>query len=323
MRISNLFIMAVLCCILGGCALFRHDINYSNHTSEELNDFGVVYEKAGNTDKAKLFFSKAVEKNPENHVAMTNLGNIHYQQSQLQQAVQLYESVLNLNPEYVPAINNLANIQIKTGKLDKAEENLKKALLYSESNENTKTICQSLGTLFKRKGNPAEAEKWLKKADSIKNKVVLEDVPFFRQTGNECGPAALACVYNFYGVKQSQEMISQRVYDEKQKGSLNLKMLIDAREQGFEAILYSGSFEDIRSSADKGIPLILMIASGFSDYHYIVVTGYEGENVSSLIAHDGHKAFAKYSRKKIQVLWESTGFCAISVTKPNYRFSDN
>ncbi|MCP4347566.1 MAG: tetratricopeptide repeat protein [Desulfobacterales bacterium] len=323
MRISNLFILAVFCYILSGCTLFRHEINYSAYTSEELNDFGVVYERAGNTDKAKLFFSKAVEKSPENHVAMTNLGNIYYQESQLQQAAQLYESVLNLEPEYVPAINNLANIQIKTGKLDKAEKNLKKALLYSESGENTKAICQSLGTLFKRKGNPAEAEKWLKKADSIKNKIVLEDVPFFRQAGSECGPAALACVYNFYGAKQSQEVISQRVYDEKQKGSLNLKMLIDARDQGFEAILYSGSFEDIRSSVDKGIPLILMIASGFSDYHYIVVTGYEGENASSLIAHDGRKAFAKYNRNEIQGLWKSTGFCTISVTKPNYSFSDN
>lgn len=302
------------CLFVYGCALFKPEIDYSEHTSEELNDFGVVYENAGITEKAALLYEMAMEKNGKNYVAKTNLGNVFFRDNHLEKAARLYESALKDNPEYVPALNNFGNLRIKTGEFNTAEEILKKALLHSKSGEDKKTICHSLGELFKAGGDGANAEKWFEKAENTKIAVILEDVPFFRQTGNGCGSAALASVYQYYGVGQSPETISSRVYDEKSKGSLNLKMLLDAREQGLNAVLYSGSFEDVRASVDQGNPLIIMHSSGFSSYHYMVV-GYEGKNVSTIIVHDGASAFARYESAKIRKSWEETGFCAISISK--------
>ena len=312
-KILSCFLFCCLC--VNGCALLKPDIDYSQHTSEELNDFGVVYENAGNTEKAAFLYEMAIEKDAQNYVAKTNLGNIFHRDNRLDKAVPLYEAAIRDNPEYVPALNNLGNLRIKTGEFENAEKNLKKARLHSIPGEEEKAVCHSLGALFKASGDIANSEKWFQKAENIKIAVILKDVPFFRQPKNGCGSAALASVYHYYGVRQSPETISTRVYDEKSKGSLNLKMLLDAREQGLEAVLYSGSFENIKASVDRGNPLIIMHTSGFSNHHYMVVVGYAGENVSTIIAHDGENAFARYESEKIRNSWKETGFCTISVGK--------
>jgi tetratricopeptide (TPR) repeat protein len=283
--------------LLPGCVFSPPRLDYSKYTAEQLNDFGVVYEESGNLAEAQRAYSKALEKDPSNHVAASNLGNIYCRKGEYEEAFVHYRKALAIRPGYVPALNNLANAQIETEDYAGAAENLQKALELAETENEKRAIYLSLASLHEKTGDEKEWEKWTEMAEAIKPVTVISDVPFFRQKQHECGPAALACVYNFLGLQQDVEEISKRIYSRKQKGSLNLQLLIDAREQGLTATMYSGSFERIRDAVDDETPLTLMISEGGDSLHYIVVVGYEGDNLSTIVVHDGYRPHKRYGHR--------------------------
>ncbi|MHC4511612.1 MAG: tetratricopeptide repeat protein [Planctomycetota bacterium] len=301
------------CALLPGCVFLPPQTDYTRFTSEQLNDFGVVYEQAGNFREAERVYKKALAKDPANYIAASNLANIYCHNGKLDKAMRYYREALTVCPGYVPALNNLANVQIETRDYAGAEENLQKALSLAETREEKRAVYLSFASLNKSTGDEEESEKWTEKAEALKPSTVISDVPFFKQRQYDCGPAALACVYNFLGVKQDPEEISQRVYSRRQKGSLNLQLLIDAREQGLAATMYSGSFEHIKEAVDSEIPLILMLSENGELLHYVVVVGYEGGDLSSLVVHDGYEAFKKQSRPTLEQKWSATGYCTIEM----------
>lgn len=299
--------------LVSGCALSPPRLDYSKYTAEQLNDFGVVYERAGNLPEAQRAYSKALEKDPTNHVAASNLGNICFQNGKYERAFAYYRKALNLCPDYVPALNNLANAQIETKDYAGATENLQKALELAETEEERRAIYLSLASLHECVGDKAGSADWTETADEMKSATILSDVPFFKQTKYNCGPAALASVYNFLGVPQAVEEISRRIYSREQKGSLNLQLLIDAREQGLTATMYSGSFQRIKDAINEEIPLILMISAGGDSLHYVVVVGYEGHDLSTILVHDGYEPHKKYKREMLDRKWRATGYCTIEI----------
>lgn len=318
------FVSFVFC----GCAVLPGKVDYSKYTSEELNDFGVVYEQAGNLRQAERVYKKALAKDPANHIAASNLANVYCQKGKLNKAVSTYQKALTICPDYVPALNNLSNVQIETKDYASAEQNLQKALELAETSQEKRAIYLSFATLKEKTGDKDQAEKWTQQAAALKPEMTSLDVPFFKQEQYNCGPAALACVYNFFGIKQNPEDISKRIYNRKQKGSLNLKLLIDAREQGLEATMYSGSFERIKQAIDNQIPLILMLSGsagsikpltglGSNEHpmHYVVVVGYEGDEVSTVVTHDGYQPYKRYKREILEQEWSATGYCTIEMRR--------
>jgi tetratricopeptide (TPR) repeat protein len=300
--------------LVSGCALSPPRLDYSRYSAEELNDFGVVYESAGNLPEAQRAYSEALEKDPNNYVAASNLGNICYQNGKYERAFAYYRKALNLCPGYVPALNNLANAQIETKDYAGATENLQKALELAETEEEKRAIYLSLATLHECVGDKAGSADWTEKADEMKSPTIISDVPFFKQSKYNCGPAALASVYNFLGVPQAVEEISKRIYSREQKGSLNLQLLIDAREQGLTATMYSGSFQRIKEAVNEKIPLILMISAGGDSLHYVVVVGYEGYDPETILVHDGYEPHKKYEREMLDKKWRATGYCTIEIS---------
>ncbi|UCC97106.1 MAG: tetratricopeptide repeat protein [Phycisphaerales bacterium] len=301
------------CALVPGCLFLPPQTDYARFTSEQLNDFGVVYEQAGNFREAERAYKKALAKDTANYIAASNLANIYCHNRKWDKAIRYYQMALTVCPDYVPALNNLANIQIETRDYTGAEENLQKALVLAQTPEEKRAVYLSFASLNRSMGGEEESEKWTQKAQSLKPSTVISGVPFFKQKQYDCGPAALACVYNFLGVKQDPEEISQRLYNREHKGSLNLKLLIDAREQGLEATMYSGSFEHIRQAIDNEVPLILMLSEDEDSMHYVVAVGYEGDNLSTIIVHDGYEAFKQQSRQALEQKWSATGYCTIEM----------
>ena len=54
---------------------------------------------------------------------------------------------------------------------------------------------------------------------------VVEDVPFYPQERYQCGPASLASVLNYLGVKVSPEEIASDIYSKTAKGTLDIDMV--------------------------------------------------------------------------------------------------
>ncbi|MBX3708347.1 MAG: tetratricopeptide repeat protein [Gammaproteobacteria bacterium] len=81
-----------------------HHIN--NHSYEYL-DRGVIAEKAGNYYDAISNYTRAIELDPTNSYAYTNIGAIYHMQKKISLATLYYNKALRINPSDTAATDNL------------------------------------------------------------------------------------------------------------------------------------------------------------------------------------------------------------------------
>jgi ABC-type bacteriocin/lantibiotic exporter with double-glycine peptidase domain len=113
-------------------------------------------------------------------------------------------------------------------------------------------------------------------------KHIISGVPFYAQEAYQCGPASLAGVLNFWGIKVEPDVISKEIFSRSARGTLNLDMVLYAQKRGLYALQYAGSMDDLRKNIDSGHPVIVLVGYGFSVYevdHFMVVTGYYDNGV--------------------------------------------
>lgn len=102
-------------------------------TPEEHINLGVAYEKQGEIENATKEYKLAAKNLP---LAYLYLGNLYFQQKDLDQAEKAYRRVLAKQPENADAANNLAWLYYTQGKeLDKAEALARKALELNPAKE--------------------------------------------------------------------------------------------------------------------------------------------------------------------------------------------
>ena len=138
-------------------------------------------------------------------------------------------------------------------------------------------------------------------------------VPFIRQKGDWCGPAALAMVLKFHGHEASQDEIAARVHTVKGGGVLNLDLKLYARSLGFHAESRSGKLEDIKRELADGRPVICTIAQK-RGLHYLPVVGYD-EPKKELLVHL-RRPFAGIAFESFQQRWKAAGFWMLTITPP-------
>ncbi len=132
-------------------------------------------------------------------------------------------------------------------------------------------------------------------------------VPFVKQEGGYCGPAAVSSVMAYYGSAVDQKTIGDAVYSKKLKGSLISDLENYARVKGFQTRLSQGGMDDIRKNISGGKPVIVLVDMGFwviSDPHYLVVTGFSDREI---IAHTGHEALKRFPIKDFETIWKKNG----------------
>ncbi|MBM4333067.1 MAG: peptidase C39 family protein [Deltaproteobacteria bacterium] len=142
----------------------------------------------------------------------------------------------------------------------------------------------------------------------------IENVPFFPQEAYQCGPASLAGVLNFWGLKVSPEEIAADIYSKAAQGTLDVDMVFYAERKGLQARQYQGGWEDFKKSIDSGIPLIILVDYGFWVYqqnHFMVVIGYD-EN--AVIAHSGKERNKVFPRGIFLKTWERANFWTLQIT---------
>ncbi|MBI2486303.1 MAG: C39 family peptidase [Deltaproteobacteria bacterium] len=146
---------------------------------------------------------------------------------------------------------------------------------------------------------------------------VIENVPFVKQKGKFCGPAAMASVMRFYGQNISQEEIAKEVYTPKLGGALISDMEYFAREMGYKAETKNGDLKAIISIINEGIPTILIVDLGkwvVSVPHYYVVYGYN-KSSSTFLLHSGFKGDQEMSFSELDKEWEKMNRLMLVVRK--------
>lgn len=145
----------------------------------------------------------------------------------------------------------------------------------------------------------------------------IEGVPFVRQAeGHYCGPAALSSVLAYYGVSIDQQIIADKVYDERIKGALFTDLQDFARDRGFATRLEQGTVDDLKAYLDNGRPVIVLVDLGFwviTQAHYLVLTGYTDQG---FIAHNGLKASQPFDYPTFTRIWKRKGSLLLVISPP-------
>ncbi|MGH9877725.1 MAG: C39 family peptidase, partial [Nitrososphaerales archaeon] len=137
----------------------------------------------------------------------------------------------------------------------------------------------------------------------------LTGVPFFADDTNQCGPASLASVLNYWGIPSDPVMLRNEIYLPKLRGSLPIDLLLAAESRNMKVKMYSGSLADMKSELGAGHPLLVFLNLGygvFAQGHYVVVTGYD-DSRQGVYLHSGleHDLFLSYER--FLRSWRKTG----------------
>jgi ABC-type bacteriocin/lantibiotic exporter with double-glycine peptidase domain len=117
----------------------------------------------------------------------------------------------------------------------------------------------------------------------------IDGVPFFRQTGDDCGPTALAGILAFYGRPVNLETITASIYLPKLRGTLPMDLERYAKDAGLKTASSDGTTNDLRSAVRSNAPVICLLDLGFGPYrqpHYVTIIGFDDGN-GLFIMHDG------------------------------------
>lgn len=144
---------------------------------------------------------------------------------------------------------------------------------------------------------------------------VIGNVPFYPQEAYQCGPASLAGVLNYEGLDTTPEKIAEEIFSRSARGTLNLDMALYAQQNGFSALEYAGSLQDLREKISSGQPLLVMVDYGFLAWqvnHFMVVVGYNSDGV---IANSGRNEHEFISNDRFLKIWRKTGFWSLAIKK--------
>jgi len=156
-------------------------------------------------------------------------------------------------------------------------------------------------------------------APSTKNTFVtppshlIGGVPFFKQAAQQCGPAAMASVLNYRGIKVSPDEIIEAIYSKGAKGTLDFDMILYAEKQGRKTEKYQGSLENLRKNVDANNPLIVLVDYGFLSYqrnHFMVVLGYDE---SHIYVNSGIRPLEAISNDEFVKIWKKTNFWTLLI----------
>ncbi len=119
---------------------------------------------------------------------------------------------------------------------------------------------------------------------------------------------------NYWGANVSLEEITREIYSPSAKGTLNLDMILYAKQKGMKSSYYNGGMEDIKNKIDSGYPLIVMVDLGLWIYqqnHFMVVIGYDQNGV---IVNSGRERLKHIPLRNFIKKWEKTQFWTLWIT---------
>lgn len=115
-------------------------------------------------------------------------------------------------------------------------------------------------------------------SSTLPAEVELSSVPFYAQTSDQCGPAALATVLHHAGVARRLEEIQADVYVPQRQGSLQLEMLGGTRRAGVLPYVLKTQAQAVWQEVAAGHPVVVLQNLRWEWlplWHYAVVVGYD------------------------------------------------
>jgi predicted double-glycine peptidase len=153
--------------------------------------------------------------------------------------------------------------------------------------------------------------------------LIVPDVPMVTQRERaDCGAAALAMVLRFWQPTTANETVRSAVGAvDQQKGIAAGRLREVARDQGLQAFLIQGTFDDLVHEIRRGHPIIVgtLQVSGRRGYpHYEVVVGVHPQKRKILVG-DPAEGWREQALDKFEARWGASRRLALVVFAPEGR----
>jgi len=154
--------------------------------------------------------------------------------------------------------------------------------------------------------------------EGLPQQAAVANVPFFAQQKYYCGPASLAMMLAWSGLKVSEADLVPVVYTPGRQGTLQEDIVAAARRYGRLAVPTS----DLRALLGEiaaGNPVLVFQNLGLEWYpiwHYAVVIGYDLKS-GDLVLHSGEESADRLSLNTFSRTWTRGGHWALTVLPPD------
>jgi predicted double-glycine peptidase len=141
------------------------------------------------------------------------------------------------------------------------------------------------------------------------------NLPFYPQESYQCGPASLAGVLNYWGVKVTPDEVARNIFSTSARGTLTLDMVLYAQQKELSAEQYKGSLENLKQSIDLGYPIVVLVDYGGILYqlnHFMVIIGY---NEYGIFANSGKDLEKFMPEEDFMKSWEKANFWTLLIRK--------
>lgn len=158
----------------------------------------------------------------------------------------------------------------------------------------------------------------LKEISAAETPRILSAVPFFPQTENQCGPAALAGVLGAAGVSISPETLSPQVYLPSREGSLQIELVAATRRAGLIPYVLSKEPRALLDEIEAGRPVLILqnlLTRIFPVWHYAVLIGIDPD-ANRLYLNSGTRQGLKMGARKFLRTWNWAGRWAMVALQP-------
>jgi len=150
-------------------------------------------------------------------------------------------------------------------------------------------------------------------------RVERSEVPFFAQTRDHCGPAALAAALADIGLPADPDRLADAVFLPSRSGTLQVEMLGGARRQGAVATRLPRELEALLREVAAGHAVVVLQNLGLDfipRWHYAVVVGYDLTE-REIILRSGTTQRATLPLRTFEYTWARGGRWAIAVLPPD------
>lgn len=154
--------------------------------------------------------------------------------------------------------------------------------------------------------------------EGVPLKTEIASVPFFPQTENQCGPAAMATVLSHTGVAVTPEPLERQIYLPARQGSLQVEMLAAPRRWGRVGYLLAPRYADVLREVAAGNPVVMLqdVGEFFTQWHYAVLTGFNYDR-GDLYLRSGTDQRQVMPFTAFERTWIKSGYWAMVVTPPD------